>query len=177
MKLHWRDSENLRGVLLIMLCLWPIWVFAQENHQLRIIDEAGSKIAELDVFKSMSNSRTLITPRQTIMKYIRSIAVTDIEGLLETYDSARLQGILSGRSKEQVIAEMTDKDWPTFSDVTVDSFDYLEDDGNIRITAIVSSVRDRIKITEQFSLYLVDTPEGWKIKEDQVMSIQRKRLP
>ncbi len=127
----------------------------------------AQQIAAADVPQSTANTVDYKTPFKTYQKYLGSLSTPNLKVMSGCLTDRAKQAEFEGRTltDQEFAALDAQAQQAGHSSLRLDSFIFTPDPQKPRITALVSSVKGQVRITEEMVLVLVDTTGGWKIDE------------
>lgn len=136
---------------------------------------AADKQAQMDaadVRQSAANVSAYETPYKAFNTYFVYSNSFDLNGMMaamtEEAKIAFFGGEVPSASEATAIGQAIQQEGHTTS--VIESFYYTDDSTNPEIRAIISSIHNQLKGTEFLIIKYVDTPNGWKISEQEIIS-------
>lgn len=127
-------------------------------------------LADLPV--SATNTNLYKTPLKTFQKYFDNLKTPDFKEYLNCLTEEARKEELEGETPTD--AELSSRSAQAgqdgFSQVTLESFIFTANVYKPKIKVLISSLKNQVKKTEEITLTMIDTADGWKIDEEEVES-------
>ena len=154
--------------LWIVLAFVPLAAFATTQTA----DEKQDQMDAANVRQSSANASAYETPYLAFNTYFVYSNNFDLNGMMaamtEEAKVAFFYGEVPSQAEATAIGEAIQQEGHSTS--TIESFYYTDDLLNPEIRVTISSIHDQLKSTELLIIKYIDTPSGWKISKQEIIS-------